>query len=474
MTQWVRWKQSLASRLTLFLIPALTLLLLFPYASRHGRSDPDRYFNLALAREVAERGLVSTLPQFPLLGWNKGFPEKEFFYHQFLGLLYRFKGEEGVLLSVPLLSFLLMALMLWALLRKMAPGPAALFFASTFLLTPIFHFRLYALRSYVLAQILFLGLLLAWEKRRIVLVAALSCLFFLSYNNWGILPLLLLAYALGDWSKDSRRTMLAASAGALLGILVNPHFPLNMEAAWIGVSIALDQHGHLGAAQGVEVRTLPVLETLVKFGLPIALSVFAAFLFWRDKDKRPRVFLACLFSLWIFRNPRLSEYLWPALLLLLPDLFEFMRRRIHGAKIFAGFCILTQLPGLWLAKDLWTLPTPSPLQSVEAVLKEIPSGDRVLHDWDFGALGLYARRDLEFTDVLGPTFLLVEAPELYLLREQLKRGAALDWGPLIREKFGAEWVVASHPGAVAALKQSPSVLLTAKSPPYSLFRVKEK
>src|SRR4051794_35267116 len=89
-----------------FTLIVATFLTLHRFQSNLSDSDPDRYYHIAVSREISERGVIHTLPQVEGLRWNEYFPDKEFLYHAVTGSAYRLGGESLMLKSTIALSLL--------------------------------------------------------------------------------------------------------------------------------------------------------------------------------------------------------------------------------------------------------------------------------------------------------------------------------------------------------------------------------
>jgi len=121
-------------------------LAVYDRFDRLGQSEPDLYFQLAIAKKTAEEGIVRKLPQAENIGWAESFPDKNFLFTYLSGVSYRIGGEQGTLSLVPILSGMILVF-LFLFLKDYRPTPlAALLGVVPLLLTPGFTNRLVLMR----------------------------------------------------------------------------------------------------------------------------------------------------------------------------------------------------------------------------------------------------------------------------------------------------------------------------------------
>ena len=422
-------------------------------------ADSDRYWNLGLAQVISKEGLIRALPQFPLIGWNDHFVEKEFLYHEFLGLLAWVGGDRLVELSAPFLALVLLTMMFSVLSHRQAPLWSAIIVAVLILANPNLLRREFLLRSFVLGQIIFLATLVALQRNRHYWVAGLSALYVLSYTNWPILLILIVVHLpFVEIARERKRCLLAILAGAAVGIMANPIYPNQLPAVFAGLSAPGRGYAGLGIRYAVDTVSISLMETLQKYGFLILTALTGAACAWNVRAKRPLCLLAILFSVWIFQFKRMSEYLLIVAIFVIPDVLErFRGKRFRAAPAFVAIgLIVGTLPNLGLFTEGTPKSTVREVDAVRIMLAKVPTGERILNtEYSLGAYGFFARKDLQFVDANDPTYLLLEAPELHVLRERLYRGEKLDWASVIPGKFGARWIITESPATGRVLLADP-------------------
>jgi hypothetical protein len=108
---------------------------------------------------------------------------------------------------------------------------------------------------------------------------------------------------------------------------------------------------------------------------------------------------------------------------------------------------------------MWTEPQGEKAGWFFSAISAIPAGPgRKVYtcQWDAGAYLLFARPDLRFVDLLDPTFLWQAAPDKYLLRERLNRGASAQPQVDLRRAFRADYVLCGSTGLVAQMRSDPA------------------
>ena len=451
-------------------------------------SDPDRYFNLGVAAEISFRGSAHTLPQFPLIGWDKIFPDKEFLYHQALGVFYRLGGEPLVLAFVPLLAGLLSMLLVSRLHKKVSWPLAALAVVAIASSNPHFAFRMGLLRSFAFAEVFVLILWFALEDKRPWLCGISSFILAMSFNAWSLIVIAAAASLTGASPVRAQvRLILCSLTGLVLGIVLNPAFPNHVEMTFVGHDIALNRFAGAGMTHGSEIAWASSLQFAAMFSLHAALTVYGLVCAFRDKQSRP-IGLFCGILGWMtWKDPAAAEFWVPAVVLLIPSLIRSLPKAKLIPYVALSIAVFFQL-GAHVQRHFdssFERPTPSTIESLRSLVAPIPAGARLLYtDWSLGGYLFYLRRDLELVDVLDPVFLFLEAPEKYLLRRELHEGAQKEWAALIPEKFGAHWIIADSRGSWEQLKGDSHFSLVKDAPftfssgerrydvAYGLFRIR--
>jgi hypothetical protein len=461
---------------------------------REGSShDPDRFYHFAIARQTAAGGIVRIVPQVVGLGWDKSFADKEFLFHALCGAAYRVPAEAGVVALVEMLAVVFFVLV-FVLLRAHASTPAALtIMAWLFWATPKFMTRTVLVRPHILAMVLFVGLALAWQRKKPLAAALCGALFALSYHAVYVpILFLLLGGALAWRDAVERRVALSGAAGLLVGILINPYFPGNVLLGVQSLTIALGTQSVPAASFGAELLPLRSDEFLLSYApyLWVIVAGWFQLAIVLRRDRGADLFLplvATVFFGLVAKSPRAIEYAAPLLSLLAARLWtgrqEWLEHggpRVRGVLV-CGFLLALSLQLFSLAR-YWAAPTPRRDDSVARALAVLPAtADRptILNcEWSDGAEILYRRPDVRFFDLLDPTFLALAAPATYQLREAFKEDRLHDPSTVLHDLLGADYVLCRAREATARMQRDPAFVRVFPpdhtNSPIELYRIDRK
>ena len=289
-------------------------------ALQDGLFERDGYYHARLAQLMPERGLSRSFPWTQLSTWKDGYCDKEVLYHAAMAPLAQL-GPEPIL-GARLFSVLLAAGVIGALYlvlrRHGVPWPA--YFAALPLAMGLFLARLGMIRSHVLSMLLLvLGLHLLLRRRwRALLVLGFAYAW--CYTVPFVLVLTAAPFAIGAWLGRGGldwRSVVAAGAGAVLGLTVHPYSPLTLETVYTYVQIlrmGLAGAGQSGIELGNEIYPYPLpiffdIYPLILLGVPALLLVVA----WRWRRLSPEAagaVAACLFWAGMtMASARFVEYL---------------------------------------------------------------------------------------------------------------------------------------------------------------------
>lgn len=438
-------------------------LTLFYRLEPASSGDPDRYFHLAIAREVASHGIVDKLPQAEDVGWGRGYPNGYFLFSLFTGAAYRLAGASGALGVPPLLAILLLISIYAFACRWVRPGLAA-WIVLLGLLCPDFATRLTVLRPHLLAVLFGTWLTIAAYYRKTFWVALLSALFALTYHAFYVPILLVGAMTAVELALRRRLPAMfwASLVGVGLGIVVNPTFPLHLRMLRVS----------LGAAFGVAVDASEASAETLPLTAAALVSAFGFFLLflsvgsrdlWRSRSAMrehaaPLGLIAAAFVLWglCLISARSAEYALPVSLLAIPVLVASHRSRSAVTSF------------LWFLPVILILPTSAvylkavarlPVFLEREALARIPAsaaGKKIFNcDWQSGAYILHDRPDLRFVDLLDAHYLATEKPAAHAARLALKSGGTSYAYGVIRYLFGSDYVLCRHPSLISQFESDP-------------------
>jgi len=295
-------------------------------------------------------------------------------------------------------------------------------------------------------------------ERKWVALAIVTFMFVWLYNMFPLILAFAFLYALTVWLSESRidlAALYATSIGAALGLLINPYFPKDL--------LLIFHHVHMLLAEAVAIDVgsewypYDTWELLTHNAALFALC-FAALLAFdyrkRSRDPRPLFFLllSAMFLLMSLRWRRFLEY-WPPFAILFAA-FTFdagpvaLPRRIPArlamAGLFAALGAAAVANAVGARAEIRDLRDPSAMRGASAWLaNHTPSGAMIFNtDWvEFPELFYYNQRNL-YTTGLDPRYLLDSNPDLWKTYGRITQGEEKHPGPVIRERFGAGYVVA--------------------------------
>ncbi len=448
------WKKSFW-----FLIVVTVFAAVFYHVSPVAKGDPDRYFHLAIARQISEQGMLRSLPQVENLKWGNAYPNGYFLFSLLTGAAYRMGGERAALFVGPILVVLLLAILFIFACEWVEPWLAA-WIALAGILCPEFALRAVAFRPHLLGIALAIPLVIAIYKQRPFWVLLLSALFSLSYHAFYIPLLFLLVSVAAEIFYRERVTsiVLWGLAGLALGIFLNPSFPHHLQSLQVNLGSAFGWV--LGPTEAsVEVQPLSWGEMLGSFSYFFIILGYGLWEISTGARKERDVALiltACLFWGLGLITGRAIELAVPLSLVAIAVIVGKSGHRLRLQAIVPMLGIPFLLPfSLFLLKEPMES---SPTREFEA-LRQIPAtekGKKVFNcDWETGSLVLYQRPDLRFVDLLDAHFLQYSDPSLHSARLSLKQGiVGFPYG-IIRNLFDADYILCKNPGLNAQLDLDP-------------------
>lgn len=433
--------------------------------------DPDYWFHIEISRLWNQSGPPKSLPRILALPWAETFSDKEFLYHAWTSIFYRFWGETGLKTSAYFLGAATTSLLV--LSPKLLGRTHLGFRAGVLVLLLILSQsqwigRMALVRPHTLAVFMFILSLLALlrqEVRGFRLLLWLCCVLFpLTYHAFYVLggPLLLVALLFPSY----RRVALIGLGWMAMGVALHPT-PLGLlQMTWThirvgtlqtplpthlipieffgpGFPITLSHHfwfwGVLLAA------LLPLFRP--HFGKPLG-ELFQSFDFRKiPQDLRISLLFCLVFYILYLKNFRAIEYLLPSLVicsfLLLQPMRKNLDKKLHllGAWVIAGagFAVPLTYP---LREDYDRLLRY--LTSVTEALKQIPEADSAPIfncNWGTGSQIFGSRRANPFLDLLDPYFLLRAKPQVHHLREKLVEGEMIHPSLVIQQVAKAQYIL---------------------------------
>lgn len=477
------------------LIPALLLVLgglFFCYFSTSFRPaaerDPDRYYHFAISQRIAQAKAFSgvqilrTLPEVEDLGWALKFPEKEFLFHELTAGAYRIGGESGIEVMVGLLGFSILMVLVWTCASYVDLASAILCVFSLTLFEGLWLLRATLIRPHVLAVLSFTLLLAALLKRSPWIAVLSGALFSLGYHAI-YLPGALLILALGSsWFVKRDRVLtfvaLMGCLGLVLGVFVNPYFPMNFEMGLLHLKIALHLVAIPTSNWGAELVAYKWTQYLILFHFPLLLLLICLKKTMEQKGSIDQLWVGAgclLFWLATALSPRAMEYSFPLSAVFLA---MSLRESPFTLKVSTGlalFSFLTQgllfgLPQVTLNQGQYAARAPE----FQAVLQSVsPASTQKVFNctWDISPFVMYFRPRLRVVDVLDPSFLYEVSPEKYDAREKILSARDLDIHGIVRKTFQADYFLCNHENLFQLLSSQSQFKLLSRVGKTYLFEV---
>ena len=286
------------------------------------------------------------------------------------------------------------------------------------------------------------------------------------YSLFPLLFAFALAYSVAIYFADRRINLwgpLASGIGIAAGLVINPYFPKNLLLLKEHLFDKLTVNATYSVDVGVEwypYDTWVILVgSVVAFGL--FLAGFLAFEYGRRKeDIKPIFFLMISTMLLIlaFQSRRFIEY-WPPFAVLLaaftitqrlrgmtwPSFPKLRDRAIAaiGATVLVVAVTLRLFANVYEArKDVAEEPSPIAFRGAcEWLTENTPEGSMVFNtDWDqFPELFYYDAHN-KYIVGLDPTYLYDRDNDMWKTYADVTLGNVDDPGPVIRDRFGANFV----------------------------------
>jgi hypothetical protein len=317
-------------------------------------------------------------------------------------------------------------------------------------------------------------------KRKHSWLALLSFIFVWSYSLFPLMLAFALTYSITVYLSERRMDLwsaLASATGIIAGLVINPYFPKNLSLLrehWL-----MKYTGTYSVDVGVEWYPY---ETWVMLGISaVAFAVyFIALLAFeyreRVRDPKPLFFLivSVMFLMMVFKSRRFIEY-WPpfavlfAAFTMVPRLervnFTWLARKRDRAIAAVAAAIVTVAAIVWMGGCIWQArqdvrseADPFAYRGAgEWLAANTPPGTMIFTtDWDDFPILFYYSPNNTYIVGLDPTYLHNRDPELWKLYASITLGEEDTPAPLIRDRFGAEYVFADneHPDFMQIAEES--------------------
>ena len=427
--------------------------------------DNDGYYHIrwaAMLKQSAPR--LPKFSQLPLTTLN----ERDYVDHHYLFhvLLIPFTSGDmrvGAKLAAAIFSGAGVA-SLFALLVVYRVPYKWLWLAPLLLSSQPFLYRMSMTRAPALSIVLLgIGSYLILE-RKLRWLALLSFVFVWTYSLFPLIVVFAAAHALTLYLAERRidlGALVATVSGVVAGLVVNPYFPKNLVLFWehLGMKVTAEYSVSVGV-EWYPYETWAIIESSA-LAFAIYFVALVAFDFRaRARDAKPLFFLlvSLVFLLMAFKSRRFIEY-WPpfAVLFAAFTLGGPLKRFNHmvfanpldravasiaGALVIVVMVVTMGLT-LWQARvSVRDETDPAAYKGAsEWIAANTPAGSMIFNtDWDDFPMLYYYNPNNAYIVGLDPTYLYDSDRQLWKLYERITLGNEPDPAPLIRDRFGANYV----------------------------------
>ncbi|HMO59850.1 MAG TPA: hypothetical protein PKA05_15995 [Roseiflexaceae bacterium] len=438
-------------------------LLAFVQYGTASLADNDGFYHMRMAQMMRSDGLTPPFPWLPLTILNDGdFYNHHLLYHIYLGF-FAGDGSDAALISGTKVASILMPALaftaIWWLLRGAEVPWAWAWAIGLCAVSEAFLYRMSLPRAQS-ASLLVLVLALHWLlRRRYALLVPLGFLYVWLYNAFPLLILVALIVVAAGFMTERRlewRALIYPAAGIVLGLIINPYFPQNLIFI---ISHLVPKFGELEVSVGNEWYPYRTWTLVENSGGALALWLLGVFaLGWRgrrfDRATLAAFALSVAFGLMLFKSRRFVEYFPPfALIFAALSSGPLLKEWLAGSQRFLRRAVPALLLAILIATLTLTLlsarlqianarPAATYADASAWLHTNAPTGSRIFNtDWDDFPRLFFYNTSATYIVGLDPTYLQLADPARYDTWVQITRGDVAAPGAIIREQFGATFVI---------------------------------
>ena len=515
------------------LIPPLALLLIYlaAFTSIQFRQtsfiDNDSYYHMRMAALVREQGLKVDFTWLPLSILNREeYTNHHLLHHLFLSLFVGDGSPEALVAGGKVATVIMAALVglaFWAVLQTAGVRRPEIWALALLGLSGTFLFRMSLTRAISASLILQLLAVLLLLKRRYIWLAPLAFMYVWWYDGYLLLMAVVAAYVVAVRLSERRMAwgaLIWPVVGLAIGLVTHPYFPNNLQSSILGVNaenlfkvVSGTMGAEMGSGELMLDRPIAIGGEWSPYGgasglVPaagLACAVWMAGVWLTLRPRRtsdlaiPRgwmaqlmqrlperdllfaLFLSLGFGLLLMMAERFIEY-FPAYALLLlalasRPLIERLRLRRPRTQALALLGALVAVTAGWSYVNISSVDLHATDAKIAqyadaaAWLKEnAPPDSRIfLSLWDMFPQLFFYNDSVEYTLGLDPKYTYRYDPELFVLYDHISRGLVEQPGPIIRERFGAQYVLLRSLGSIDVRGQParrlPGIVKTATDDP---------
>lgn len=446
--------------------------------------EGDVPYHVAVGRLIRQHGLLTAFPWTPFSWLADRYADDRLLFHllfvPFAHLDWvtaaRIVGTiGGTVILCSLYGVLRAERVRFAGLWTLLPLAGSIVFTSRFLLV----------RPHLLS--IALALVFAWAaaRGRLAVLAAVACLYPLTYIAFWQLPcLLLIAVEVARLLARQPlrwRPVAVAAAGIAAGIALHPNTRNLLHYNWLVMVDVLFKNtwlAEVGFDMGSELRPFPLGGWVQGLSVSVAITATALVYAWRGRrrDAAPLGFaLAALgFCVLTIRSVRFVEYFVPFATVAFALVARSIGWRFLAPTLVSVSLLYTLVVG-YPTYSAWANDANPMPDEVAATLRErIPPGAHVFTtSWDATGLLLLALPERYFLVALDPTLFYLKDPERYRLWYRIIHDPPRDLADTIRSAFGSRYVIVDDPRAMRPfnyrLASEPGVRMLFNSERWLLF-----
>jgi hypothetical protein len=418
--------------------------------------DADTAYHVAVGRMIRAHGILHAFPWTPFSWLADHYADKELLFH----LLFVPLASLDWMLAAKIVGTVCGAaalLSIYVVLRWERVRLAGLWALLPLAASGVFVFRFALVRPHLLSIALAILVLWAAARGRLVLLAVCSVAYPWAYVAWH-LPIVLAGIAettrLLSRERLRWKPIAVAAAGVALGVLTHPNAANLAQINWIHVADVLARNvwaGRIGFEMGREFEPYTALQAARYLVFIVLASGIAVVLAWRNRhrDSLPLTFAiaAVLFGALAVRSARFTEYFAPVATTAL----ALSARWIPGREALSRWipavalgvaALYTGTAGALTIQGLATRDDDVPPALASFLREQIPEGAQVFTcEWGLTGSLMLALPERRFIVALDPTLFFRKDPELYRIWYELPRSPPPDAAEVIRQRFGARYVV---------------------------------
>jgi hypothetical protein len=413
--------------------------------------DVDTAYHAAVGSLIRAHGVLRAFPWTTFSWLADHYADKELLFHLLFvplaGISWITSAKiVGTLGGATLLTVLYLLLRLerirfagiWALLPLAASA--------------VFIVRFSFVRPHLFSIALSLVVLWAAVRNRLAYLALASAIYpWIYVAFWQLSLLLLLAAETGRFLSEKRifwKPAVAVLCGMAVGLLFHPYSVNLLKLNWIHMVNVLFRAwgGNEVAILGDEIRPFTIFQWVHWLVVYVVIIIIACITAWRNRHSDVMLVaftVAALgFGFLMYQSQRFVEYFGPFSVAALALSSRWMRWKYVAIVALIISTTYTIVAGsdtvATLTKQEETLST----DAASFLRREIPQSAQVFTcDWAFTGVLMLALPDRKFMVALEPTLFYMKDPELYRLWYRLPRENLPGARNIIRQKFGARYVL---------------------------------